>query len=384
MADDWRDPRGWSGPRWLLVGLIAALLLAGAVGASTSPADFGVYDADWDGAADLRGVAEAAGADVSIATETTAYADADPNGTIAVVLAPDRPYDATDRRRVGRFVERGGTLLVAADFGGHGNDVAAAAGASARFDGRPLRDERNYHRAPALPIASNVTDAPETEGVDRLTLNHGTAVVVDDSREETAVLVRSSRFSYLDADGDGELDDDESLERRPVLVRQRVGAGTVYVLSDPSVFLNAMLERPGNERLAANLFGAHERAILDLSHRSDRPPAVVALATLRATPWLQSLVALVGVAGILRWRTLRRWTTGLVRRGIAAGDGDGETADAVGDGTGTAAVGDDERAADREALVALLERRHPDWDRRRIRRVIGGVLPRGPQSRDDE
>ncbi|KPN32307.1 hypothetical protein SY89_03075 [Halolamina pelagica] len=142
------------------------------------------------------------------------------------------------------------------------------------------------------------------------------------------------------------------------MVRESAGAGTVYVVADPSIFINAMLERPGNAQFAANLFAGHEAAILDYSHVTGQPPLAVALLTLQKSPLWQVVVASVGIGAVVWGRRLRRLpATVLDRLGHEPPDAQLALADASPD-----------------EVVAYLQRRHPDWDERRLRRVMRGVI----------
>lgn len=354
-------------PRAVLAALTVAVVLAVVVAASTTSAAFGVYNAAWDGAAGLDDVAGEAGVDARVVLDADAY-PTDPataNGTVAVVLAPESAYAPAEVDRLDRFVAAGGTLVVAEDFGAGGNDLLAALGTATRFDGRLVRDEREPYRSPAMPLATGVADAPLTRGVDRLTLNHGTVLRVpngsatggrtdagtgnasDDATAPVRVLVRTSPYAYLDGDRDGELDDDESLAARPVVAVERVGDGRVVAVSDPSLFINAMLERPGNRQFVRNLAAdapvtdngtgtgtgtgsgaatgatsdegpardgvvtasptptptstAGERVLLDYSHAGGQPPLAVALLVVRDAPLLQALLGGAGIGAVIAW-----------------------------------------------------------------------------------
>lgn len=150
---------------------------------------------------------------VSVYDETAA------NGTVSVVLSPETDYSTRDRLRLRSFVQRGGTLVVAEDYGPRGNTLLETVGASARFNGSAVRDERYNYQSPAFPVAQNVTSHPLTTDVSQLTLNYGTVVEANNA----SVLVQTSEFAYLDRDGDGELDDNEPLQRRPVVTVEQVG-----------------------------------------------------------------------------------------------------------------------------------------------------------------
>lgn len=63
-----------------------------------------------------------------------------------------------------------------------------------RIDGRLVRDEHRYYRGPALPVATNLSDAPLTSGVDAFTLNYGTTLRPGNA----TVLARTSATGFYD------------------------------------------------------------------------------------------------------------------------------------------------------------------------------------------
>ncbi|PSP49899.1 DUF4350 domain-containing protein, partial [Halobacteriales archaeon QH_7_69_31] len=142
-------------PRAVLVGVALVVGVTLVYGGATSVAAFGAFNPSWEGTADLRALAGETGADTEVATNTTAY-DGYGNGTVAVIVAPDEPYEAAEIRHIAAFLDRGGTLLVA-DRNGTADDLLERVGATARLDGAPLRDDRTHYRGPALPVATNVS-----------------------------------------------------------------------------------------------------------------------------------------------------------------------------------------------------------------------------------
>jgi hypothetical protein len=306
----------------------------------------------WDGAAELREVAESAGAESAVALNVTRYREVTPNGTVALVLSPDRTYTGGETARVRRFVERGGTLVVAEDFGNQSNALLEGIGASARFDGALVRDERFNGRSPAFPVARNVTNASGasdrsvTRGVNALTLNHGTVLEPNGA----SAVVHTSEFAYLDRNRNGELDANESIGSYPVVSVESVGEGRVVAVSDPSLFINVMLESRGNGRFVRNLFGTEEFVLLDYSHAERVPPLSLALVVLRGTPLLQVLLVGIGLAAVGVWG---EGLLGGLKTRLA---GEDESAEAP---TQSAAE-----------LADVLRRRHPEWDEKRIERVV--------------
>lgn len=358
-------------PRAVLVALLLATVLGLGVAASTSTASFSLYNARWDGAADLEAVADDPNRTVEVLQSTASYAAVPPNESVAVVLSPDDPYTDVERRRIRTFVRDGGTLVVAEDYHRGGNRLLAAVGARARIDGRTLRDERFSTRSPAFPVAGNVSGHPLARGVDRLTLNHGSAVRPNGA----TVLVRTSAYAYLDANGNGALDTAETMERRPVATVESVGRGRVIVAGDPSLFINAMLERRGNRRFAENVLD-EPTVLLDYSHAGDLPPLAAFRLRLRNAPLWQGVLGLIGVALIGAWGRWDREASdeGGVRSRVRTRFGRGPVA-----GRRRSSRVDDDRT-----LRAALAERHPDRDDDHIRRVTEGIMAgRDKRQRDD-
>ena len=278
-------------PRLFLVGLTLSTLLAVGVVMSTSSTAFGVSNPSWEGTSSLRQQASAVGSDPVVVTNTSDYTQIDPSSSVSVILSPERPYASGETADVRAFVRSGGTLVVAEDFGSHTNPLLASLGVQTRVDGRPLRDERRYYRSPDIVVATDVSEHALTGGVTQITLNHGTALRPNDSR----VLVNSSPFAYLDTNRNSSLDGTESIRTYPVVTVEAVGEGRVVVVSDPSMFINAMLDRPGNERFVRSVFSGHETVLLDYSHRGSLPPLTAAAIAVQQSDLLRAVVGFAGI-----------------------------------------------------------------------------------------
>jgi hypothetical protein len=349
-------------PGAVLVVLALAIGVALFVGASTSATAFGAYNPAWDGTAEFRTLAAEGGTTVTVARETERYDGVDREGTVAVVLSPGQPYTAAELDSIRSFVREGGTLLVAEDFGPRGNGLLAGVGTDARVDGRLLRDERANYRTPAMPVATDITDHPMTRGVRDLALNHGTAVRPGDAR----VLVNTSEYAYLDANRSGDIDDDERVGRYPVVTTEDVGDGRVVVVGDPSVFLNAMLEREGSSEFARRTT-ATERVVVDVSHTERVPPLAALGIVLDQRPWLQFLLGAVAVAGALAVA-------------YAPGGNLGRLPGVAGRGANRR----DGPVMERAELAAYLRERHDDWDERTIERITQGIMMGRDERSDDD
>jgi hypothetical protein len=338
-------------PRALLVVFALVVISVLVYGGATSVSAFGAFNPSWEGTSDLRGLAGDAGADTEVATNATAYDDYG-NGTVAVVVAPEEPYDPADVRRIEAFLDRGGTLLIA-DRDGTANDLLAGLDADARLDGAVVRDERNNYRHPALPEATKVTEHSLTRGVDVFTLNYGTTV----EPGAATVLVATSEFAYPDRDGNGQVGDDEMLASAPVATTEAVGDGRVIVVGDGSAFINVMADRPGNRAFATNAFDGSETVLIDTSHGGDVPPVIAALLAVRNSPPLQGLLFGVVLVAVFAWQ--RRLYPQPSEPSVGG-------------------------SADPDAVAASAAGRYPRMDRGRLARLMKGINSFSSQADDDE
>jgi len=72
----------------------------------------------------------------------------------------------------------------------------------------------------------------------------------------------------------------------------------VILVSDASVFINEMLERPDNQQLARNLLTTSETVLLDYQHRDGIPTAVALVHTAADAPILQWMIVAVLTVGV--------------------------------------------------------------------------------------
>ena len=381
-----RGEVAWS--RLLLGALIVTVCVAVLALAATSTAAFGLYNPAWDGTSDFRDDIEAdPGVELEIVQDTEQYDELAPNETVAFVIAPDDAYEEADAERVRRFVDDGGTLVVLENFGSSGDELLVDVSASARFDGQLLRDERNYFRGPAMPVATDVEAHNLTAGVEQLTLNYATGV----DPGEATVLVRTSSYAYLGpADADLE---EVGLDTYPVATTESVGEGEVIAVGDPSITINAMYAEPDNAAFLANLYGDRDRVVHDISHAEDLPPLTAAMLTIRGSPPIQFVLGLllVGTVGALASRRVGPAIDGLVekwirnpsrpvgrtRTPVESPTAHDTTATAAGN-LGFSTTDPDLSTAER---AEFLRRRYPDWDDERIQRLITAL--NRPRSKGD-
>ncbi|WP_277543601.1 DUF4350 domain-containing protein [Haloarcula laminariae] len=345
-------------PRLLLGALIGAVILSLIVAGGTSAASLGIFNTNWDGTSEVKTAAESTGAQTTVVRNVSRYRTVPANRSLAVVLSPDKTY-GTEAETIRSYVRSGGTLLIAEDYGNGGNELLAAVGADARIDGRPLRDEQRAGPSPAFPKASVNDTHPTTTGVNTIVLNHGSAVEPGNA----TVLANSSSFSYLDTNQNQTLDESETLASRPVVTIEQVGQGTVIVVSDPSVFLNSMLDRGDNEVFLTGLVEGYEHVLLDVSHTTSVPPLVALQLTLQDSGLGIALLGALSVLLVLLWSS-DRMSLPWIR------DQDKPATKDV-----TLSQGD---------VLATIRKRHPDWDDERIERVTNSLIQTDTNDRTDD
>jgi hypothetical protein len=346
-----------------LVLVVLAVALGGAVVAAgaTSSGAFTPYNPSWQGLSELRTVADDAGLETRTATDVERYETIQAEGTIAVTVAPPE-YTPAERARLRRFVVDGGTLVVAARNPATADPLLDDLGTSVTLDGAPLRDEQEYGSSPDFPLVTWVGNHTAVRNAEGTSLNHGTALSVERGGSARPVA-NSSAFSYLDRNRDETLSANETLGSRPVVANQSIGAGEVIVVSDPSVFINAMLERDANRAFVAGLSQGHDRLLVDRTH-SSIPPLVGLLVAIRESSLVAS-VFLLGLVGVVY-----AWERDLHTRAFAR--------------LGSQRNEDFSGSPDPDTMAAYLDVRSPEWDDDRRERVLGGIMEaREQQGHDD-
>ncbi|MBI2868359.1 MAG: hypothetical protein HYX96_00845 [Chloroflexi bacterium] len=240
----------------LIITLATLALLAAALWFYPLNDDFNPANPFWNGLSQT-------GEDLRLTSLNTLAVLPDLPPDARLLLIPYTPFDAAELEALKAFTERGGTLVLADDFG-HGNAVLQGMGLDARFASSPLLDPIASYRYKRLPRVDNLRDGPLTRGVTSLGLNHATGLINVPAGD---VIAWSSSFGFLDVDNSGEHDPDEPVGPIAVASTTRFGRGTIVLISDPSVFINAMAGRECNREFIRNLAHPERREMyLDRSH----------------------------------------------------------------------------------------------------------------------
>jgi hypothetical protein len=225
---------------------------------TTSAAEFSRDNSGWDGTSIISGELEAAGAerigDLALLSE---YSDA-----ALLIIAPHKGLSADEKAQYKAFVQRGNVLVLADEYG-PGDEILEGVGSTIRFANGTLLSIDLEYNDPSTIIAYRSGDAPLVDGVRSVVLNRPAPLVGGES------LLSTSNISWIDVAENGRIDANETLGPHAVIAHEIVGQGEVIVISDPSLFINAMVQEPmhDNRRLISNLIGGRKILVDETNSR---------------------------------------------------------------------------------------------------------------------
>ncbi|MDH7593187.1 MAG: DUF4350 domain-containing protein [Methanomicrobiales archaeon] len=152
-----------------------------------------------------------------------------------LILEPEEPFSDETIAAYQGFLSRGGTIIIAGERDAT-NRLLESLGSSSRTLKGTLCSVDTGYSTPFTPIAYRV---PIEDGIgmaDRMILNRPVGVTGPE------VIMETSLLSWRDLDDDGRIGGGETIQTYPVLVRESLHNGTLYLLGDGSLFINGMLE----------------------------------------------------------------------------------------------------------------------------------------------
>jgi hypothetical protein len=239
----------------------------------------------------------------------------EPSKTVLLIVGPERRYDASETQAILDFLAAGGKVILA-DETGFGTDISGHAGYAFSAQ-RVLDSQHNYQNDPKLVVAKGAPD-----GNDIVFIAPASLVTLSGADVANDVILASSsppvslKGSYLDTNGNGEIDIADQPGPFPLIVRTHVGAGTLVLVADTGLFMNEQLDLgafqngPFLRGLVAQTLGTTEGTVI-IDESRHAPTALVApyenaARTLaRATggpiaPFI--LLAVLIVGGFVAWR----------------------------------------------------------------------------------
>jgi len=226
----------------------------------------------------------------------------------SLVLVPYLPYTAGELDSIGTYLSNGGTVVLMDDFG-DGNQVLEYLGVDVRFSQNVLLDPLFNYKSKWLPEVDDFAPGLVTEEVETVVLNHATTL---SGVAEADALAWSSRFSYLDINGDSTWQEDEPKGAFTVAALLEVQGSYVAVVADPSVLINSMEDIGNNYAFVQHIAAVDSpqpRILIDQSHLPEAAldQAKSTLSTVRdalSSPAAASVLMVVLLVIVLRplWR----------------------------------------------------------------------------------
>ena len=209
---------------------------------------------------------------------------ADPQHDVLIVV-PYTPFTTAELAQMKQFVQNGGKLILMDDFG-YGNSFLSFAGVSARFDNTPLLDPLFNYKNEYFPRILDFNAGVTSNGIKLITFNHGSAL---SGVSQSQALAWSSGTSFLDTSQNGNLDPGEPQGPFVVAASISLGVGTIDLVSDSSLIMNAA---PGTN---------DNNAFINYLMTSNGTPAKVLFdrAQLTKSPLDTSKIQLDNVSGVL-------------------------------------------------------------------------------------
>lgn len=268
--------------------LYQALLLLGIGGfliiiATASPVvfngtDFSIYNAGWNGCSQLAIDTYNTGkflptfsydqTTMNPLQQSFTNYKLDPENSTILIIGPQTPFTSDEAKYIKQFLNNGGLLFLADDFG-TGNTLLKNINASSRFSNKLMLDLSFEKSASFVTIFSiNNQSNPLTKNISGILLNYPSSL---NTKEGISLLANSSEMSWLDTIPNGKEDSEEVHGPFVVYAIESYGEGEIILFSGPSLLINSMANQLDNgefkDNLLSYLYKDRNTVIIDESHR---------------------------------------------------------------------------------------------------------------------
>jgi hypothetical protein len=187
-----------------------------------------------------------------------------------LVCIPYMEYTQEELSQIEKFVNNGNLLLILDDFG-FGNSILEYLGIPARFSNNILLDPLFNYKNQYLPRITDFSSRIKESGIEAITLNHAVTL---NYVEPSQILARSSSTSFVDINLNGAKDEGEPTGPLVIAAEYTQSAGTVILVSDPSIIINTMVGQNDNYEFIRYLTAPAIESggiLLDRSHITKTP-----------------------------------------------------------------------------------------------------------------
>jgi len=197
------------------------------------------YSNDWDDLSEFRTALEDRGYTTHgiIATPGILREVREPERTLLVIVGVETPYSYDDIRSIVDFVDKGGSLILADDYG-YGDDLSNEFGIT--FHRYRMWDPSYVTNTSLLNIDLALPDINGTSRTYEVLFNDPTAI---ESNQQGTTLGFTSNESFLDVNGNGAID----VQDQPGPFEVVTLKGRMVFIGDPSIFINEMWTQLDND-----------------------------------------------------------------------------------------------------------------------------------------
>jgi hypothetical protein len=284
--------------------ITAAMIVVAAIALtfqfSTTDIEFSRFNIGWNGTSEFFNQLDAHGAEGVVLPADLSKR----NDTLLLIIAPNTSFSSEEILSLKEFLEKGNTLFVA-DETGAANSLLEGLGSSIRiFPGNISSIDVEFTHFKAV-IGYSKNEDLLLSNVSSLTFNDPSSLSGGDP------LITTSILSWDDQNGNYRPDKDEPFSSFGILSRDAIGNGTLYILSDPSIFINGMMDAPmktDNDKFIGNLLSLRKKILVEQSHSMtadmDKVLAVGMWAKTTMIIKISGLILCILLAGVAFYR---RW-----------------------------------------------------------------------------
>ncbi len=182
-----------------------------------------------------------------------------PSETVLFIIGPSGAYSRDEIVSLSRYLEKGGTVVLADDFGS-GNLILKNLGIKTSFSHHLVVDPLFRGKSSVLVKAVDMNE--DLSSIKSLMFNYPTSVQFES--DEGKVLTTSSPFSFFDDNMNGKKEKEENSGPFPMIVKLSYGKGKIFLISDSSLFINSMLDKEENKKFLKSLVGK-KKVFFDIS-----------------------------------------------------------------------------------------------------------------------
>ncbi|MBP1928072.1 hypothetical protein J2741_000619 [Methanolinea mesophila] len=287
---------------WIAGAVLAGAVILVAFQFSTTNLEYSRYNPGWNGTSAFAGMIEAhGGTDLYSASELSGK-----QGSMLLIIAPRGDLTQDERTKYREYLNRGNLLLLADDRG-ESNGILSALGSTLRVSAVNVSSADREYNDPSSVDAYPAGEDPLVKGLQTICLNRPAVVRGGSPMLETSLL------TWVDENGNGRLDGGEALSRSTIMSSETLGNGTIYVLADPSIFINGMLDPPaceGNHALVERILTAAPGGVMiDQVHgmTGSEDGAIGLINIMKSTTLIRAVALLLTVLGVMAiYRTIKK------------------------------------------------------------------------------